>query len=248
MALAPAKLNLELTVRGARPDGNHEIDTVLQAISLADRLEIEDGAGPSIVVTGHPAPNGPDNLALRAAAAIGRPVSIRLDKRIPAGAGLGGGSADAAAVLRTLAAERPDLMAIAASLGADVPFLIGGGRARATGRGEVLTALPHQETWFALAWPGFAVSTAAVYAAWDSLGGDGRNHLFRAACAVDPRLTEFSTHLGPGWVMTGSGSAFFKEAAGRAQAEAATRALECWTAVARSLPAWEMGEPAEGQP
>lgn len=248
MALAPAKLNLELSVRGLRPDGSHEIDSVMQAISLADRIEIEDAAAPSITVSGQPAPNGPDNLALRAAAAIGRSVSIRLDKRIPAGAGLGGGSSDAAAVLRTLASGHPDLMAIAATLGADVPFLIRGGRARATGRGEVLAALPHREAWFALAWPGFPVSTAAVYAAWDRVGGDGRNQLFRAACAVEPRLGEFSASLGSGWVMTGSGSAFFKEFAGRAQAETATRPLDCWTGVACALPGWDLGEPAQIQP
>ncbi len=237
---APAKLNLELRVLGRRRDGSHDIATIMQSISLADELEIEPletGAG-TITVSGLAAPAGPDNLALRAAAALGRGARIALDKRIPAGSGMGGGSSDAAAVLRTLGEGRSDLPALAAGLGADVPFFLHGGRARATGLGDRLERLAHVDAWFALAWPGFGVSTAAVYAAWDEVGGEGRNQLFGAACRVDPRLEEFSARLGSQWVMTGSGSAFFKEVATPTDAEAAIARLSCWTAVARSLPPW----------
>jgi len=235
---APAKLNLELRVLGLRPDGAHEIESVMQAISLADSLQIDESAQAHLTISGLSAPAGPENLALQAAAALGRHARITLHKRIPAGSGFGGGSSDAAAVLRSLGSGRDDVGAIAAQLGADVAFFLRGGRARATGRGEQLEPLPHVEAWFALAWPGLNLPTRAVYAAWDRVGGEGRNHLFRAACEVEPRLRDFSADLGAGWLMTGSGSAFFREAATRAQAEAAIAGLNCWRAVARSIPAW----------
>src|SRR5205807_10591942 len=95
---------------------------------------------------------------------------------------------------------------------------------------------PDQDGWYAIAWPGFEVSTGAVYRKWDELGGDGRNHLFRAALAVEPRLAGFAAALGPGWAMTGSGSAFFKEEPTRAAAEGAAAGLACWTAVTRAEP------------
>jgi len=133
---------------------------------------------------------------------------------------------------------RAALAAVGARLGADVPFFLRGGRARATGRGEVLEPMAVEPGWFALAWPGYEVSTAAVYQAWDRVGGEGRNHLFRAACAVEPRLAEFAAKLGDGWAMTGSGSAFFKEAATEAEARGLVAGKECWTAVAAALDAW----------
>jgi 4-diphosphocytidyl-2-C-methyl-D-erythritol kinase len=236
---APAKLNLELRVLGLRPDGSHEVDTVLQAIDLADRLSITPGPDTTLVTEGAFAvPHGPDNLVLRAAAEVGLTARFVLHKSIPPGAGLGGGSSDAAAVLRTTGRGAAELRAAATRLGADVPFFLGGGRARATGRGEVLQPLAAEPGWFALAWPGYEVSTAAVYRAWDEVGGEGRNHLFRAACAVEPRLAKFAAELGEGWVMTGSGSAFFKEAESEAEARALVKKLDGWTAVAAALDAW----------
>ena len=235
MALAPAKLNLELRVLGRRPDGTHEVETVLQAIGLCDRLEIEPAARATLRVEGFSVTDGPDNLVLRAAAEIGLTARFRLTKVIPPGAGLGGGSSDAAAVLRSAGSGRADLAALAARLGADVPFFLEGGRARATGRGEELEALAAEPCWYAIAWPGFEVSTAAVYRAWDEVGGDGPNHLFRPACAVEPRLERFAAGLGPGWVMTGSGSAFFQEAAEEGRARSLVAGLGCWTAVAASI-------------
>jgi 4-diphosphocytidyl-2-C-methyl-D-erythritol kinase len=234
---APAKLNLELAVRGLRPDGYHEVETVLQAIDLCDRLSIAPAASSTLLVSGFGVASGPDNLVLRAAAEVGLLAEFRLHKAIPPGAGLGGGSSDAAAVLRAGGGGRGDLAEIAARLGADVPFFLRGGRARAGGRGEAVQALKPEPAWYALAWPGFEVSTAAVYRAWDDVGGDGPNELFRAACAVEPRLAEFAAGLGRAWRMTGSGSAFFIEVADEARARDAVAGLTGWTAVARSLEA-----------
>ena len=234
---ALVKLNLELRVLRLLPDGRHEIETVMQAISLGDLVEVEPAPESSIEVFGLPAPAGPENLAVRAAEALGRPARMRLWKRVPSGSGLGGGSADAAAVLRLLGTPAEALES-APKLGADVPFLLRGGTALATGAGETLLPLPDREGWFAIAWPGYEVSTASVYAAWDAVGGDGLNHLTRAAFAVEPRLAEFAQRLGDSWRMTGSGSAFFCECVSRKEAEAAIAGLDCWTAVASAVPAF----------
>ena len=235
---APAKLNLELRVLGRRPDGTHEVETVLQAVDLCDRLTIDPAPISTLESSGFAVPAGADNLVLRAAAAVGLVARFELTKRIPPGAGMGGGSSDAAAVLRAAGGRRGDLAALAGELGADVPFFLAGGRARARGRGEILEPIPPSTGWFAVAWPGFEVGTGAVYRAWDEVGGDGRNHLFRAACTVDPRLERFARRLGEGWVMTGSGSAFFRETDSEGAARAAVSGLDCWTAVAAALPAW----------
>jgi len=240
---AHAKLNLDLAVLGLRPDGYHELRTRFQAISLHDLLLIEPAMATSLEG------GGPDDLVLRAQAAlehaVGRPLParFRLVKRIPAGAGLAGGSSDAAAALRGLARLHGldcDLAAVATGVGADVPFLLTGGAAVASGRGEQLDAASPEGGWYAIAWPGFALSTPAVFRRWDEVGGDGENELTRAAFDVEPKLAEFATMVGEGWKMTGSGSAFFRRFATRAQAEAAAE-LPCWTAVARPVGAWGTG-------
>jgi 4-diphosphocytidyl-2-C-methyl-D-erythritol kinase len=125
-------------------------------------------------------------------------------------------------------------------VGADVPFFLQGGAAVAGGKGERLRPVPAVDGWFAVAWPGFEVSTQAVYRCWDQVGGEGENQLQRAALAVEPRLAEFAAGL-PGWLMTGSGAAFFKPCQTRAEAEAAVAQLSCWTAVARPLQPWAEG-------
>lgn len=244
---AYAKLNLWLSVKGLLPDGRHEIATIYQALSLHDLLEIARSDRTTLEVEGD-VPAGEENLVLRAAKALeeaaGRslPARFRLLKRIPAGAGLGGGSSDAATALRGLARlhsiELP-LQPLAESLGADVPFFLSGGTAGAEGAGERLHRMPSERAWYGLAWPGFGSETAAVYKHWDVVGGGGRNQLQEAAEAVEPRLREFAARLGTGWVMTGSGSAFFQECSSRAAAEAAVAGLDCWTAVARAVPAWD---------
>jgi 4-diphosphocytidyl-2-C-methyl-D-erythritol kinase len=148
---------------------------------------------------------------------VGRRARVRLHKAIPAGAGLGGGSADAAAVLRWAGVEDPS---VAVSLGADVPFCLVGGRARVRGVGEVVERRPDVDTSFTLLVPPLHVSTPAVYAAWDGLGGPtaaGPNDLEPAALAVEPRLAaardELGERTGAEPVLAGSGSTWFVEGA-----------------------------------
>jgi 4-diphosphocytidyl-2-C-methyl-D-erythritol kinase len=241
---ARAKLNLGLEVLARLADGNHQIRTLIHSISLHDLVEMSPAGETDLLEEGFPTPGGTDNLVLQAAAALekaaGRrlPARIRLLKRIPPGSGLGGGSSDAAATLRGLARLHrleTDLRPIAAGLGADVPFFLLGGCAVASGKGELLERCQVAPAWFALAWPGWPLSTADVYAAWDRVGGEGVNQLARAASNVAPEMVDFIDRLGPGWVMTGSGSAYFKSFADREAAAAAIAGLDCWTAVAREV-------------
>jgi 4-diphosphocytidyl-2-C-methyl-D-erythritol kinase len=180
-ALACAKINLVLDLLGPRDDGYTEIATIFQTVGLADEIDVSVGpaaGGVSLAVEGdEPCPET-ENLAYRAAAAhrslsgSGEAVRVRLTKKIPAGAGLGGGSSDAAAVLRCLERiARPRLgeaavLDIARRLGADVPYFLHGGLALGTGRGdriELLEELPRR--WVVLARSGGPLSTARVYAA-----------------------------------------------------------------------------------
>jgi len=138
MIRAHAKINWALRVTGKRADGYHDIETLFQTISLHDDLTIEPDDTLSLTCSDPAMPTDDSNLVLRAARAIGVTARIHLQKRIPAGGGLGGGSADAAAVLSAFG--RPDPR-IALSLGSDVPFFLQGGTVYATGRGEVLTAV-----------------------------------------------------------------------------------------------------------
>jgi len=182
---AYAKLNLGLKLVGRRADGFHELRTIFQTIALADRLEIAigPGRGVGLEVVGDGDGVGPtaDNLAVRAAElaaeawSIRGRIAIKLEKRIPVGAGLGGGSSDAAAVLRALAlaARRPSpMLPLAARLGSDVPPLLLGGTVLGLGRGEEVYPLADLGGWHCVLamprqGPGAAVSTAAAFAAWD---------------------------------------------------------------------------------
>lgn len=239
-----------------RPDGKHELATRFQALALHDLLVAERTQRATSLEGGYE-----DDLVLRAHGAMEElvghrlPTRFRLVKRIPAGAGLGGGSSDAAATLRMLVAlhhldvtEDRDLPLLAVRLGADVPFLLHGGAADATGLGEVLRPAPPATGWFALVWPGFEVPTGAVYAAWDQVGGAGENELERAAARVEPRLARTATALrerGAGWRMTGSGSAFFCHTRTRGAAEQALSKIADlgfpWTAVTRPVGPWDDG-------
>jgi len=243
---ARAKLNLELEVIGRNADGFHELRTTFQAIELHDLVEIVPAAETSFTASGIGF-DQKDNSVLEAQhaleIAVGRalPARIHLHKRIPPGSGMGGASTDAATALRGLMAIHHlglDPMPIARELGADVPFFLAGGRARGEGRGELLSALPLEASWFALAWPGLELSTADVYRAWDEVKGEGPNHLRRAAESAEPRLVEFARSLGPGWQMTGSGSAFYRSAGTEEEAGKAVANLDCWTAVTRAVGRW----------
>jgi len=143
---AYAKINWALRILGKRPDGYHDLETLYQQISLCDVLTIEEAQELSLTCSDPTIPNGETNLALRAARAIGAPpVSIHIEKRIPAGGGLGGGSSNAAATLVALDemfSLAAPLHELALRIGSDVPFFLIGGRAYATGRGEELTPLP----------------------------------------------------------------------------------------------------------
>ena len=177
---APAKLNLTLDILGRRPDGFHEMRMVMQSISLADTVTVGTGTGTgAVTVSADRAdlPAGPENIAWKAAMAFyhgtGIPndgTEIRLEKRIPMQAGMAGGSADGAAVLRALrdllAPELPDreLEKLAEQVGSDVPFCVRGGTALAEGRGERLTDLPPMpDCRILLCKPDFGLSTPALF-------------------------------------------------------------------------------------
>ncbi|MBI2837968.1 MAG: 4-(cytidine 5'-diphospho)-2-C-methyl-D-erythritol kinase [Acidobacteria bacterium] len=176
---AHAKINLDLRIAGRRPDGFHEIETLMQTIGLHDELVIRrtDTPGVKLECVGLPGtPDGPDNLVYRAAesllslAAVSSGLQIRLIKRIPMGAGLGGGSSDCAAVILSLNAllrlrlPLHELEQIAARLGSDVPFFLHNGLAVALGRGErILRMTGRRRTRVVLATPAVHVATADAY-------------------------------------------------------------------------------------
>lgn len=212
--IAPAKLTVSLRVTGVREDGLHLIDAEMVTIDLVDDLVFSEGDGLEVIgATGLPVTSDDDNLVRRALGLVDRRAHVRLTKRIPVGAGLGGGSADAAAVLRWAGV---DDLHLAARLGADVPFCVRGGRARVTGVGEVLEPLPYRERTYTIVTPPFGCSTPAVYQAWDDLGGPtgaGPNDLEPAALMVEPRLAEWRDRLaditGATPILAGSGSTWF---------------------------------------
>lgn len=211
---ARAKLTVTLRVTGVRPDGLHLIDAEMVSLDLDDTLTFSPGDGLEVVGEPAGAPDE-DNLVRRALRAVGRTAHVRLEKRIPAGAGLGGGSADAAAVFRW--ADCDDLE-LAASVGADVAFCLVGGRARVTGVGEIVEPLPFEPRVYTLLTPPLFCSTPAVYRAWDELGGPTGEHgndLEPAALTVEPRLAAWRDRLGDATGqrprLAGSGSTWFVE-------------------------------------
>ncbi len=240
---APAKLNLALHVRGRRADGYHSLETLYAFAEAGDRLMAEGPGAPALTLAGDFAGDldaGADNLAARAAMAFaaefgGEAPPLRLIKDLPVAAGLGGGSADAAAVLRLLARGRggvePDrLMALAAGLGADVPACLLSRACRGAGRGDELTPVDGSALTgraVVLANPGVPLSTAEVFAGWDgqdhgalpigepmTVAREGRNDLEPAAIALVPSIGELLDHLArqPGVElarMSGSGASCF---------------------------------------
>ncbi len=188
---APAKVNLFLGIGATRPDGFHDVTTVVHALEFADTIRLEPASAFSLTCTPELAIPAEENLALRAARAFAKAfgmtggVAIELTKRIPSGAGLGGGSSDAAAVLAGLAAmhgvdrDDPRVLGIAQTLGADVAFFLADGAALMTGRGDVIEhALPAVVIPVALVKPAAPVPTAAAYRTFDAapvpVGDPGR--------------------------------------------------------------------------
>ncbi len=180
-AQAPCKTNLFLEVRGKRPDGFHELDTIFAELDLADDLELEAASTLDVISEGDPTvPSGPENLVWRAAHALrtraGRPelgARIRITKRVPSGGGLGGGSSDAAVAivaldrLWSLSLGEKALEEVAATVGSDCAFFVRGGLQRGTGRGEKLERLPAPRSALDLVLlvPAASCPTPAVYKA-----------------------------------------------------------------------------------
>jgi 4-diphosphocytidyl-2-C-methyl-D-erythritol kinase len=256
---APAKLNLFLHILGRRPDGYHELQSAFVPIDLVDLLDFERRDDGLIERTGDMVGDPANDLAVRAARALQEAsgtrfgVSINVEKRIPAGSGMGGGSSDAATTLIALNRlwellwPRARLSALAPALGADVPFFLGAGPAFVEGVGERLTALAIAPRHYAIVHPQVAVSTreifadpgltrdtkatiiAAFSAAQETLSRAlfGANDLEPVVRRRFPVVDEAIRHLerfGPAR-MTGSGSAVFLPAADSTQAAAAIQDL-----------------------
>ncbi len=274
---APAKINLGLQVTGRRPDGYHEVITVMQTLELADVVSVQSAP----TVTGRPSLPGlaaEDDLALRAAHHLRQALGVRtgahvsVEKRIPAAAGLGGGSANAAAVLAALSrlwdadADHTRLEEIAAALGADVPFLVRGGTALATGRGDAIRDLPQAPMRHViLVRPDIDLATADVYAELrQSEWSDGRQalalaeaitvgslpeHLLcndltpaatRLAPVIDEILEALRTAGARPALMAGSGATcfgLFTDAMAAQEALERVRAAGHWTHLTRFRPA-----------
>jgi len=263
--LAPAKVNLVLRVGPLRPDGYHELLTLLAPLDLADEVDVSiaDRAGPvRCTVPGRPELDGAANLAARAAVlfrerfGVDRGIAIRIAKRIPVTAGLGGGSSDAAAVLRILARafrvrDPRGLAEVALAVGSDVPFFLGPGPAWARGRGEKLAPAEVPPQHLVIVYPpdpALAIRAADAYRWLDLARGD------RAAAATLPRrpgsyrpsllgndleapclaarpdlrvmLGSLVVHGAVAAIMSGSGPTVFGVFPSRKEAERAARQIE----------------------
>jgi len=225
---APAKLTLSLEIKGVRDDGYHLIEAEMVSLNLMDELEVSDDEGndgievsleysnePWGFDSGSSVPDNRNNLVSKALKLLNVEKSVHIHKRIPPGTGLGGGSADAAAILRWGGFE--DLVG-ASRLGADVSFCLRGGRAIVTGIGEKITPVAYREQTFTLLMPPFSCSTVEVYKHWDRIGGppgDNGNDLEPAALDLYPELEKWRNQLGEATGVTprlaGSGSTWFVE-------------------------------------
>jgi len=242
-----AKINLALRVLGIRADGYHELRTIFQSLALHDTLEVRDRRGPFVLTCDDPAcPADATNLVWlaaerlwRAAGRRGAPrdVAIHLVKRVPMQAGLGGGSSDGAAALSVLNRRwRVDdrrMRAVAASLGADVPYFLEGGTVLGLERGDLLfPLLDYPRAWVVLVLPAFCVSTPEAYRWWDGEGArasKGANDLQAPVARRYPeigRIVAALTRAGArDAAMSGSGSAVFGLFSRRSDAAAAAAAV-----------------------
>jgi len=214
--IAPAKLTLSLVITGVRSDGFHLIEAEMLSLDIADVIDITESATTTLTVSGpysHGVPTDDSNLVSRALVLAGRTAHIHIEKNIPHGGGLGGGSTDAASVLRWANWTDHDA---ASRLGADIPFCLVGGRAMVTGIGEIVTPLPYADKEFTLFLPPISVSTPAVYREWDALGGPkgpNGNDLEPAAISAFPELgmwrERVESAIGSTLHLAGSGSTWF---------------------------------------
>jgi len=232
---AYAKLNLTLKINGKRPDGYHDIDSVMQSISLHDEVDIkttDSGINVSCSISGIE-----NNTAQKAAelflneTKIKSGVNIHIKKNIPVSAGLGGGSADAAATLIgmyklfNINLHKDKLLEIGAKIGSDVPFCLVGGTARCIGRGEMVERInPQTGSVFMLIIPKIEVSTKIVYNKYDQVGqGSTDNALEKAAVALFPEIGKMKAAIdratGQSWKMSGSGPALYLELRDLSEAE-----------------------------
>ena len=220
---AYAKINLALHVRARRDDGYHDIETLFAFCEDGDLLTVEESDTLSLRIIGPFAADlaaQRDNIVLKAARALGAKAALTLDKRLPVAAGLGGGSADAAAALRLLGGGG-DVEAIAAPLGADVPACLASRTARGTGRGDRVEPIGSEGLSGAsvlLVNPRIPLATAAVFAMWDGEDRgplrdwrDGRNDLEPAAIALVPEIAAVLAAFERAEVarMSGSGATCF---------------------------------------
>ncbi len=243
---APAKLNLFLHIVGRRDDGYHELQTVFQFIDFCDRIQISPRDDDEIVRTGGLEGLAPEDdltvraaLALREASGVSHGVTLDVDKRIPAGGGLGGGSSDAAAVLVALDRlwrlgwERSRLAALGLTLGADVPVFVLGHAAWAEGVGDRLTPIDLPEPWYLVVHPGVNIPTGELFqrpeltrdsprmTIRDFVSGGGRNDFEPVVRAHYPEVAaalDWLDDVGKGR-LTGTGSCVYAEFASREQAE-----------------------------
>lgn len=213
---SPAKLTLTLAVAGVRDDGYHLIDAQMVSLDICDLITIEEASSTSITVDGPYASGVPadeSNLVHKALVLSGRTAKVHITKNIPHGGGLGGGSTNAATVLRW--ADFTDHEA-ASRVGADIPFCMVGGRAQVGGIGEIIHPLEFVPRDITLFIPPVHVSTPAVYRMWDQMGGpesDFDNDLEPAALVAVPELAmwrdRIETAIGQRPRLAGSGATWF---------------------------------------
>jgi len=279
-----AKVNLSLRVRTPRPDGMHPVQSLVQSVDWADEMSLEVVEGDDeFVLRGADLEADQDNLAWRAVAAMRadspRAIHLELDKSIAVAAGLGGGSADAALGL-ALGAEvfgqtPEEAAAVAADLGADVPFCLAGGSALLEGIGDEVTRLESADDFaIAIVVPPFELATPSVYRRWDELGGpigpgieaqhlpgSLRDHaplsndLQPAAVDLTPELGDWISDIASAWgqpvAMSGSGPALFSVFGSKGEAEDAIAVVHGARSSAATMPmsvGWEMDAGGELPP
>ena len=274
-AKAFAKVNLTLEVFPRSADGYHPLRGVFQSVSLFDEVSIESASDDTISIDGGDAPDDETNLAWKALDAARRharivsPLALRIRKRIPSGAGLGGGSADAAAALGMMAdrfgLDKDQTQELAEALGSDVPFSLVGGTRLVEGRGQRLRPFEQLGSFaLGIVVPPFSLATPAVFSEWDRLdcplghnmdnrflppllrdGPPIRNDLFPAAVSLDQRVGEWCDEISKIWntgvAMTGSGSALFALFSTLDEARSAVASIDIPTRATEAVEPVSMG-------